>query len=89
MLFRSNIARADLEALAAASPITTLVAQIAGRTVPIVAYYGQVASGAPGAVIGSADYLEIFVNQGDAARLLGLRRGSELVVSRQIATGSG
>ena len=85
----TNIARADLEALTAGSPITTLVAQIASRTVPIVAYYGQVAPGAPGAVIGSADYLEIFVNQGDVAQLLGLRRGSELVVSRPIAADSG
>ena len=67
----------------------TLVAQIAGRTVPVVGYYSQVAPGAPGAVIGSADYLEIFVNQGDAAQLLGLRRGSELVVSRPIAADSG
>lgn len=81
----TNIARADLEALTAGNPLTTLVAQIAGRTVPVVAYYGQVGPGAAGAVIGSWDYLEIFVNQGDAARLLGLGRGSELVVSRRAA----
>lgn len=78
----TNVAKADLEELTAGAPLTTLVAQAGDRTVPVVSYYGQVAPGAPGAVIGSWDYLEIFVNQGDAARLLGLGRGSELVVSR-------
>ncbi len=79
----TNVARADLEALIAGAPLTTLVAQAAGHTVPVVSYYGQVAPGELGAVIGSWDYLEVFVNQGDAARLLGLGRGSELVVSRR------
>jgi len=81
----SNIARGDLELLAAERPLTSLVVQIAGRTAPIVAYYAQVGSGAPGAVIGSADYLEIFVHQGDASRLLRAGRGAELVVSSEKA----
>jgi S-adenosylmethionine hydrolase len=59
--------------------------QIAGRTLPIVAYYAQVAPGAPGAVIGSADYLEIFVHQGNASALLRVDRGAELVVSSEKA----
>ena len=81
----SNIARGDLELLAAERPLTSLVVQIAGRTAPIVAYYAQVGSGAPGAVICSADYLEIFVHQGDASRLLRAGRGAELVVSSEKA----
>ncbi len=83
----SNIARADLERLAAERPITALLARIAGSRVPIVAYYAQVAPGAPGAVIGSSDYLEIFVHQGDASRFLGIGRGSEVVVSLEDAIG--
>ncbi len=83
----TNIARADLELLAAGSPITALLVQLTGRQVPIVAYYAQLPPGVPGAVVGSADYLEIFVNQRDASRLLGMDRGSEVVVSREEARG--
>jgi S-adenosylmethionine hydrolase len=79
----TNIARDDLELLASEGPIAALVVQIAGRTLPIVAYYAQVAPGAPGAVIGSADYLEIFVHQGNASALLRVDRGAELVVSSE------
>jgi S-adenosylmethionine hydrolase len=79
----SNIAREDLEPLASGGPITALRVEIAGRRVPVVAYYAQVAPGAPGAVIGSADYLEIFVHQGDASRLLRAGRGSEVLVSSE------
>jgi len=81
----TNIARDDLELLASEGPIAGLVVQIAGRTLPIVAYYAQVAPGAPGAVIGSADYLEIFVHQGNASALLRVDRGAELVVSSEKA----
>lgn len=83
----TNIARADLEPLAAGDPISALLVQVADRQVPIVAYYGQVQPGSPGALIGSADYLEIFVNQGDASRLLRLGRGSEVVVGKEDARG--
>ncbi|HZY31893.1 MAG TPA: SAM-dependent chlorinase/fluorinase [Candidatus Methylomirabilis sp.] len=79
----SNIARDDLERVTSGGPIMALRVKIAGRTVPIVAYYAQVAPGTPGAVIGSADYLEIFVHQGDASRLLRAGRGAELVVSSE------
>ena len=79
----SNIAREDLEPLASGGPITALQVEIAGRTLPIVGYYAQVAPGAPGAVIGSANHLEIFVHQGDASRLLRAGRGSEVLVNSE------
>ena len=81
----SNIGREDLELLASGGPITALLVQIGVQSLPIVAYYAQVAPGAPGAVIGSANYLEIFVHQGDASRLLRAGRGAELVVSSEKA----
>ena len=62
-----------------------LLVQVGGQSLPIVAYYAQVARGAPGAVIGSANYLEIFVHQGDASRLLPAGRGSEVLVSSEKA----
>ena len=85
----TNVTRTDLEHLAAGDFPMTFFVRIAGQEVPVVAYYGQVAPAAPGAVIGSADYLEIFVNQGDASRLLGVGRGSEVVVGRKDARDQG
>ncbi|MCZ7624931.1 MAG: SAM-dependent chlorinase/fluorinase [Candidatus Methylomirabilis sp.] len=79
----TNIARADLERLAKRGSSTDYAVYVAGMRIPIVSFYGQVAPAAPGAIIGSADYLEIFVNQGDASRRFGIERGSEVVVDRQ------
>ena len=81
----TNVTRADLEHLAAGDSPMAFLVHVAGREVPVVAYYSQVAPAALGAVIGSADYLEIFVNQGDASRLLGIGRGSEVIVGRKDA----
>ena len=83
----TNVARADLELLTAESPFMSLLVQVAGRQIPVIAYYGQVTPGALGAVVGSTDHLEIFVNQGNASRLLGLDRGSEVVVRREDTRG--
>jgi S-adenosyl-L-methionine hydrolase (adenosine-forming) len=81
----TNIARVDLERLTTGDAPAAYVLSIAGLEIPVVVYYGQVAPAAPGAVIGSAEYLEIFVNQGDASRLLGIGRGSKVVVGRKAA----
>jgi S-adenosylmethionine hydrolase len=78
----TNIARTDLDDLAAGHPLAGFAVEVAGRTMPVVGYYGQVAPGAVGAVIGSTDHLEIFINQGDASRLFGIGRGTEVVVTR-------
>lgn len=81
----TNIGRNDVRVLAAGEPPATLRVHVAGQVVPVVDYYGQVVRGAPGAVIGSTDYLEIFANQEDASRLLGAGRGSDVVVDREDA----
>src|SRR5574337_871936 len=67
----TNITRMDLERLATGVFPTAWVVYVAGLKIPVVAYYGQISSGECGAVIGSADCLEIFVNQGDAGRKTG------------------
>ncbi len=85
----TNVTRTDLEHLASGDFPMAFFVRIAGQEVPVVAYYGQVAPAAPGAVIGSADYLEIFVNQGDASRLLGVGRGAEVMVGRKDASDRG
>jgi len=81
----TNIARADLEALAAGSPLNAILVEAADRSFPLVDYYGEVRPGEPGAVVGSAGYLEIFVREGHASRILGLGHGASLTVSRAMA----
>jgi len=78
----TSIARSDLERLATGGSPAAYVVHVAGLEIPVVGYYGQIAPATPGAVIGSAEYLEIFVNRGDASRLLGIERGCEVVVDR-------
>ncbi|MGH7364562.1 MAG: SAM hydrolase/SAM-dependent halogenase family protein, partial [Candidatus Methylomirabilales bacterium] len=64
----------------------------AGRGVPVVAVAGQrirgladayaaVAAGRPGAIVGSAGTLEIFVPGGSAAAALGVTRGAAVTVT--------
>jgi S-adenosylmethionine hydrolase len=81
----TNIGRTDLETLAAGDPVTALLVEAVDRSIPVVDHYGQVATGAPGAIVGSADYLEIFVREGHAARILALGHGSSVTVSRAMA----
>jgi len=78
----TNLERNDLDALVGEEPATRLVVDAGGRELRLVTYYAQVPAGSPGATIGSAGFLEIFVNQGNASQLLGLDRGSEVVVRR-------
>ena len=57
--------------------------RVAGRPVPIVGTYGELARGRAGALVGSSGRLEIAVREGSAARVLGARRGTAVVVSRK------
>lgn len=74
----TNIRRADLEALGAGTVVT-----VAGRTLDVVATYGAVAAGTLTALVGSTDRLEIAVNGGSAAAVLGLARGAAVSVRRR------
>jgi S-adenosyl-L-methionine hydrolase (adenosine-forming) len=60
--------------------------RIAGRTLPVVSTYGDLARGRAGALVGSRSRLEIAVNAGSAARVLGARRGTPVVLSRTRAS---
>jgi len=54
--------------------------KILGRKIPYVDTYGQVKPGELLSLLGSHDYLEIAVNQGSAAEVLGLKVGDEVRV---------
>ena len=51
-----------------------------GKRIPFERFYAAVPRGNPVAVIGSSGFVEIAINQGDAARELSLRTGSEVII---------
>jgi hypothetical protein len=67
---------------------TALVVRAGGRPLPLVHTYADVAAGEACALVGSSGRLEIAVNQGDAARELGLAPG-DLVRLCRLPSGSG
>lgn len=56
--------------------------RVAGRVLPLVGTYADLARGRAGALIGSGNRLEIAVREGSAAAVLRARRGTPVVVSR-------
>ena len=65
-----------------------LVVVVEGNVVPLVRTYTEVSEGEPCALIGSSDRLEVAVNQGNAADLLGASRGG-LVRLRAVGQAEG
>jgi hypothetical protein len=54
--------------------------EIAGRSIPIVRVYTDVAEGALAALVGSSGLVEVAVRDGSAARLLSAARGTPVVL---------
>jgi S-adenosylmethionine hydrolase len=81
----SNIARADLDALApGAAASARLHARVAGSAwLPLVRCYADVPAGAASALIGSSELLEVAVTNGHAARQLQAGVGSPVFVRLQ------
>jgi S-adenosyl-L-methionine hydrolase (adenosine-forming) len=67
---------------AVASLGSSLTVRVGARSLPLVRTYGELARGRAGALVGSRNRLEIAVNAGSAAAVLGARRGTSVVVSR-------
>jgi hypothetical protein len=62
------------------------VVRVAGRSLPLVGAYGELAPGSGGALVGSSGRLEIAIREGSAARLLKARRGTPVIVSPTTTT---
>ena len=62
--------------------------RLAGRPLPLVSTYGELAEGQAGALVGSSGRLEIAVREGSAAARFRARRGTPVVVSRSSAAAS-
>ena len=75
----TNLTTEDVPAAAAASG--TIKLTVNGKEVrQFVTTFGNGAAGEPVALFGSAGFLEIAVNRGHAARLLGANRGAEVTL---------
>ncbi len=77
----SNLARSQVEALQTRFPTRRLLVRIK-RSVPLVVSrtYGDVPKGAPVALFGSFEMLEIAVREGNAAETLAAGPGTEIRV---------
>lgn len=73
----TNVSAKDLSTLSPGAPH----AKAAGRSIDLVATYGEVEEGAPCALVGSEGFLEIAIRGGSAAASLGLARGSPVLVT--------
>jgi S-adenosylmethionine hydrolase len=71
----------SIRAEALASMGSTVTVRVGTQSLPLVRTYGELARGRAGALVGSRNRLEIAVNMGSAAAVLGARRGTRVVVS--------
>ena len=83
----SNIDLRTFERFAHAGP--TAVSAGAHEVVRTVATYAEAPAGTLCALFGSTDHLEIAVNGGNAAEMLGVARGAAVTVARAQASGPG
>jgi hypothetical protein len=79
----TNVTRRDLERILAGSgDAAGITVVVGGAVLPLVRTYADVPQGEPCALVGSSDRLEVAVNCGSAARLLGASRGAPVRVRR-------
>jgi S-adenosylmethionine hydrolase len=80
----TNLTRLELAAILAGmrEGANDVVIEVAGKVLPLVRTYADVPDGDPCALIGSSDRLEVGVNRGSAARLLGASRGTPVKIRR-------
>jgi S-adenosylmethionine hydrolase len=77
----TNIDRASLDAFAASFRVTRLSVTISnGASMEIVQAYGDAPTGAPLAILGSFELLEIAIRDGNAAAVFGLAEGAPVTV---------
>lgn len=59
-----------------------LAVSVMGREIPIVSHYEQASRDAPAALVNSDQVVEVFVNRGDAAEILGATIGTPIALVR-------
>jgi hypothetical protein len=83
----TSIPSEAVERLAAAGG-NRVTARIAGRVIPLVRTFGDLAPHGSGALVGSHGRLEVVVREGSAAARLRAGRGKKVRVSRSTTTSS-
>ena len=76
----TNLSAAQLLRIAQSAGPGDVVVKIEGVTLPLARTYSDVPAGEPCALVGSSGLLEVAVNQGDAARVMGAGRGAPVRV---------
>jgi S-adenosyl-L-methionine hydrolase (adenosine-forming) len=78
----TNLSVADVEAWSSGDRTQIRISAKGRRIGRMAPFFGALAVGEAGGVLGSAGALELVVNQGDCARAFGLRVGSPVLLSR-------
>lgn len=76
----SNVTAAHLHRL---GPLNSLVVRVAGKQLPVVQTYADVAPGKPLALLGSDGELEISLRNGSASQTLGITTDTNVIVEQQ------
>lgn len=78
----TNISAGDLEALRAGRPLSAFGIVVGRRRAGLLwRYYGEAGPRGMGGLVGSWGALEVFVNQGNAAKALRAKRGTRVAVA--------
>jgi S-adenosylmethionine hydrolase len=77
----TNLTPRDLEALPEKARKGGLAVKAKGKAFPLAAFYAAAGNGKPAAVPGSSGFLELAIDNGNAAKKFGLKRGDPVKVS--------
>jgi S-adenosylmethionine hydrolase len=77
----TNLTPRDLEALPEKARKGARAVQAKGKSFPLAAFFAEAGNGKPVAVPGSSGFLELAIDNGNAARKFGLKRGDAVKVS--------
>jgi S-adenosyl-L-methionine hydrolase (adenosine-forming) len=77
----TNLTPRDLEALPEKARKRKLAVKAKGKAFPLAAFYAAAGNGKPAAVPGSSGFLELAIDNGNAAKKFGLKRGDAVKVS--------
>jgi S-adenosylmethionine hydrolase len=77
----SNISFSDIEGFAESSGLKSHKIQLKDMVIENISpFYASAKRGEPGVVVNGNGFIEVFVNQGDARRTLGIKRGDSVKV---------
>ncbi len=76
----TNISQAEIDTLISQNPGTPLKVMLSGKEIPMRMYYGEALDKELHSVINSSEYVEFFVNRGNAAKLFNIAIGNPVEI---------